>query len=136
MKQNKKELEASRQEKLKRYTEAGITPIIQALNNQLQLDEGLIKLPEMQSEDFDFFDLDATDRAQFKENKIIPFISDYLQKALGDLEFTSETLKAMEQQDFNNLLRQVSEQFRGTSNTFSITPIDIQNAIKAITKGN
>lgn len=133
-----KELETIRQEKLKRYTEAGITPIIQALNNQLELDEGLIKLPEITEDSRfkDFIPFNQPSLDEFKEQKIIPFISNYLQNALGDLEFTSETIKAMEQKDFNELLRNISDQFRGTSKTYQISPIDIQNAIKAITKGN
>lgn len=133
-----KELETIRKEKLKRYTEAGITPIIQALNNQLELDEGLIKLPEITEDSRfkDFIPFNQPSLDEFKEQKIIPFISNYLQNALGDLEFTSETIKAMEQKDFNELLRNISDQFRGTSKTYQISPIDIQNAIKAITKGN
>lgn len=133
-----KELEASRQEKLKRYTEEGITPIIQALNNQLQLDEGLIELPEITEDSRfkDFIPFNQPSLDEFKEQKIIPFISDYLQKALGDLQFTSQNVDAIEQADYNQLIRDIAEQFRGTSKTYQIKPIDIDKAIKAITKGN
>jgi hypothetical protein len=133
-----KELETARKEKLKRYNEEGITPIIQALNNQLQLDEGLIQLPDIYEDSRfkDFIPFNQPSLDEFKEQKIIPFISNYLQNALGNLQFTSQNIAAMEQADFNELLRNLSEQFRGTSKTYQITPIDIQNAIKAITKGN
>jgi len=133
-----KELETARQEKLKRYTEQGVTPIIQALNKQLELDEGLIQLPDINEDSRfkDFIPFNQPSLDEFKEQKIIPFISNYLQNALGNLQFTSENIAAMEQADFNELLRNLSEQFRGTSKTYQISPIDIQNAIKAITKGN
>lgn len=133
-----KELEESRKEKLKRYNEEGITPIIQALNNQLQLDEGLIELPEITEDSTfkDFIPFNQPSLDEFKEQKIIPFISDYLQKALGDLQFTSQNVDAIEQADYNQLIRDIAEQFRGTSKTYQIKPIDIDKAIKAITKGN
>jgi len=132
------ELENARKEKIKRYTEQGVTPIIQALNKQLELDEGLIQLPDIKEDSRfkDFIPFNQPSLDEFKEQKIIPFISNYLQNALGNLQFTSENIAAMEQADFNELLRNLSEQFRGTSKTYQITPIDIQNAIKAITKGN
>jgi hypothetical protein len=39
----------------------------------------------------------------------------------------------MTQEDFNQLLRNISEQFKGSSKEFQITPIDIQKAIQMIT---
>ena len=132
------ELGNARKEKIKRYTEQGVIPIIEALNKQLELDKGLIELPDINEDSRfkDFIPFNQPSLDEFKEEKIIPFISNYLQNALGNLQFTSENIAAMEQADFNELLRNLSEQFRGTSKTYQITPIDIQNAIKAITKGN
>lgn len=134
--QEQKNIEIQRKAKKKEYDEAGVTQAIEALNKRFEIDKGLIKLPEMKSEDFDFFDSDVTDRKEFKQEKIIPFISKYLQTAFGDVPFTQTTMKAMRQEDFNQMLRNISEQFKGTG-AFRIEPSDISDALKALTnKGN
>ena len=132
------ELENARKEKIKRYTEQGVIPIIEAFNKQLELDEGLIELPNINEDSRfkDFIPFNQPSLDEFKEEKIIPFISNYLENALGNLQLTTQTIDAIEQADYNQLLRDIAEQFKGTSKTYQIKAIDIDKAIKAITKGN
>ena len=132
------ELENASKEKIKRYTEQGVIPIIEAFNKQLELDEGLIELPNINEDSRfkDFIPFNQPSLDEFKEEKIIPFISNYLENALGNLQLTTQTIDAIEQADYNQLLRDIAEQFKGTSKTYQIKAIDIDKAIKAITKGN
>jgi len=121
-------------QKSQKYEQAGVTDVINAINKQLELDKGLIKIPQPElglfGKDADWFDLDKTDREEFKENTVIPFITNYLRNTLSGVTFNADTVKAMEQSDFNNMLRNIADQFQG------ISPIDIQKAIQSLIESN
>ena len=127
--------EQQRKQKLETYNREGVTTVIEALNKQLTLDKGLIKLPALESDPrfADYIPFNQPSGEEFKQQTIVPFISNYLKTALGNIPFTTNTVKAMTQEDFNQLLRNISEQFKGSSKEFQITPIDIQKAIQMIT---
>lgn len=132
--EEQKELIESQKQKSIKYEQAGVTDVINAINKQLELDKGLIKIPQPElglfGKDADWFDLDKTDREEFKQNTVIPFITNYLKQTLSGVTFNEDTIKAMEQTDFNNMLRNIADQFQG------ISPIDIQKSIQGIIESN
>ena len=121
-------------QKSQKYEQAGVTDVINAINKQLELDKGLIKIPQPElglfGKDADWFDLDKTDREEFKENTVIPFITNYLRNTLSGVTFNADTVKAMEQSDFNNMLRNIADQFQG------ISPIDIEKVMQNLIESN
>lgn len=127
--------EKERKQKLEAYNKAGVTQAVEALNKQLTIDKGLIKLPALESDPRfdDYIPFNQPSGEEFKQQTIVPYISNYLKTALGNIPFTKATVDAMSQEDFNQMLRNIAEQFKGSSKEFQITPLDINNAIEMLT---
>jgi len=133
-----KEIQAKQEAKDLAYKEAGVADVLTALNDRFELDTGMLNVPvadlSMFGDDTSLFSFDAKDKANFKADKIIPFMQTYLETALADagVSFNSDVMKALEPKDFNNLIRNIAKQF--TTGGQTIDPIDISNILKNIVK--
>ena len=118
-------------EKQKRYQETGVEQTLQTINKQLEVDKGIAKLPQpdlsLFGADASFFSLNDTDKKRFINETQIPYITNYLRTTLGDMQLTPEMIKIMEQVDYNQLLKNIS-------NTFTMKIEDVDKAIKALVK--
>lgn len=118
-------------QKQKRYQETGVGQVLQTLNKQLEIDKGIAKMPQpdlsMFGADTSWFSLNETDKKRFINEQQIPYITNYLKTTLGDMQLTPEMIKVMEQVDYNQLLKNIS-------NTFTMKIEDVDKAIKALVK--
>ena len=107
------QLEKAKKEKQTKYKEMGITEVFSKIDSALEAEKGLIKekLPKPDlsffGKDADFFDLDSTDRKQFEDREYPKFVAQFLTDTLGEGGITSEMLKAIDQADFNQLIRDI-----------------------------
>ena len=77
--------------------------------------------------DTDWFDLDATDKKQYIDSKIVPVIAEVFK----DVTYTSQIRKAMEQEDFNLMKENIAIALGGK------IPIEqIDAALKMLEKGS
>ena len=118
-------------QKQKRYQETGVGQVLQTLTKQLEVDKGIAKMPQpdlsMFGADTSWFSLNETDKKRFINEQQIPYITNYLKTTLGDMQLTPEMIKVMEQVDYNQLLKNIS-------NTFTMKIEDVDKAIKALVK--
>ena len=96
-----------------KYKDMGITEVFSKVDSALEANKGLIKeqLPKPDlsffGKDADFFDLDSTDRKQFEDREYPKFVAKFLTDTLGEGGITSEMLKAIDQADLNQLIRDI-----------------------------
>jgi hypothetical protein len=125
---NKQLKESQKQD---RYQKTGVGQVLQTLNKQLEVDKGIAKMPQpdlsMFGADTSWFSLNETDKKRFINEQQIPYITNYLKTTLGDMQLTPEMIKIMEQVDYNQLLKNIS-------NTFTMKIEDVDKAIKALVK--
>jgi len=125
---NKQLKESQKQD---RYQKTGVGQVLQTLNKQLEVDKGIAKMPQpdlsMFGADTSWFSLNETDKKRFINEQQIPYITNYLKTTLGDMQLTPEMIKVMEQVDYNQLLKNIS-------NTFTMKIEDVDKAIKALVK--
>tara|TARA_Y100000401_G_scaffold46641_1_gene35848 strand:- start:3816 stop:4169 length:354 start_codon:yes stop_codon:yes gene_type:complete len=91
----------------------GITEVFSKVDSALEANKGLIKeqLPKPDlsffGKDADLFDLDSTDRKQFEDREYPKFVAKFLTDTLGEGGITAEMLKAIDQADLNQMIRDI-----------------------------
>ena len=122
--------EAEKKAKQTKYKDMGITEVFSKVDSALEANKGLIKeqLPKPDlsffGKDADLFDLDSTDRKQFEDREYPKFVAKFLTDTLGEGGITAEMLEAIEQADFNQLVRDIQAVIGS-----NITAKQIQNGI-------
>ena len=105
--------EADKKAKQTKYKEMGITEVFSKVDSALETNKGLIKeqLPKPDlsffGKDADLFDLDSTDRKQFEDREYPKFVAKFLTDTLGEGGITAEMLKAIDQADLNQMIRDI-----------------------------
>ena len=105
--------ETEKKAKQTKYKEMGITEVFSKVDKKLEADKGIIKeqLPKPDlsffGKDADFFDLDSTDRKQFEDREYPKFVAKFLTDTLGEGGITAEMLKAIDQADLNQMIRDI-----------------------------
>ena len=127
--------------KNKLYKDNNITQMIENVTNALDINEKDLKLaiPEFDDDifwsDTDWFDTDATDERQFNEAKIVPILTDQLEKFMGDFKWTDNMMALMEDSDYKAFRDNIIDTLTG----FGINGINIntvEKALKAIAQRN
>lgn len=113
-----------------KYKDMGITEVFSKIDSALEANKGLIKekLPKPDlsffGEDATFGNLDSTDRKIFEDKEYPKFVANFLTETLGEGGITAEMLKAIDQADFNQLIRDIQAVIGS-----NITAKQIQNGI-------
>jgi hypothetical protein len=127
--------------KNKSYKDANITQMIESVTDALDINQKDLKLliPEFDDDiffsDTDWFDTDATDEREFNEKKIVPILTDQLEKFMGDFKWTENMMAIMEDDDYKVFRDNIIDTLSG----FGIGGINIntvEKALKAIAKRN
>ena len=127
--------------KNKSYKDANITQMIESVTDALDINQKDLKLliPEFDDDiffsDTDWFDTDATDEREFNEKKIVPILTDQLEKFMGDFKWTENMMAIMQEDDYKAFRDNIIDTLSG----FGIGGINIntvEKALKAIAKRN
>ena len=103
----------AKKDKQTKYKNMGITEVFSKVDSALEVNKGLIKeqLPKPDlsffGKDADLFDLDSTDRKQFEDREYPKFVAKFLTDTLGEGGITAEMLKAIDQADLNQMIRDI-----------------------------
>jgi len=105
--------EADKKAKQTKYKEMGITEVFNKVDSALEANKGLIK-EQLPKPDLGFFgddttllNVDSTDRKIFEDREYPKFVAKFLTDTLGEGGITAEMLKAIDQADFNQLIRDI-----------------------------
>ena len=105
--------EAEKKAKQTKYKDMGITEVFSKVDSALEENKGLIK-EQLPKPDLGFFgddttllNVDSTDRKIFEDREYPKFVAKFLTDTLGEGGITAEMLKAIDQADFNQLIRDI-----------------------------